>query len=169
VVTDQEVDEAIDLWNKLSIDLGWQGSIRTKKNEKLRRQAFLYIRWAKKNHIKWRDFLEGSADYYLRLGETMAPFSRLTRKNQALREHTARRGVVVQADRKIPVIESAERKIRPATERFKSFYKGKEDVCARMQRWSGGYNPDSKWCAECPAKSSCIDLGRTHETVHVRT
>lgn len=159
MVTDPEIDEAIKLWNSLAVDLGLK-YIKTARNKKMRAEAFRFLTWAKEHRIDWPHYLEGQSDYYRRLGRRLPPFRMLIRSNPELRDAIVRRGIVIEAEQKIPVVTTVTRKLRPATERFKSFYVGREELCARYQRDSGGYNPKSKWCARCPVKSSCIELGR---------
>ena len=159
-VTDQEIDDVIELWTRLRVELGWKGFVKTKRNAKLRASALRFLKWAKKNKVPWSKYIEGCADYYRRKQEDLPGLRFLMSKPQEFRERIVRRGVTVEADRRIPVVTRAERRLRPARERFKSFYVGREEICARSQLDSGGYNGQSEWCQRCPAKSSCIAFGR---------
>lgn len=159
-VTDQEIDDVIDLWTKLRVDLGWKGFVKTKRNAKLRASALRFLKWAKKNKVPPGRYIEGCADYYRRKQEDLPGLSFLMAKPREFRERIVRRGVSIEGDRRIQVVDKAERKLRASREKFKSFYVGREEMCARMQLDSGGFNAESRWCQRCPAKTSCIEFGR---------
>lgn len=167
--TREEIDEIIKARNRWLVMKGTK-FVRPTTNKVYRETAKAYLRWCKAYRINAVMFLDAQLEYFVMRHRLVPSLLRLRSKkmlaqwHEWVREKTEGKAARVRSDARLSdemeMSAPAERKLRPVQEKFKSFYVGREGLCAVYQEHTGGFNPESRYCKRCTAQASCIENGR---------